>query len=339
MQKIKTFFARVKTMSFKRMRGYAKLIAAESGRSTFSILVDMVWCALRYGIGYLDYRIFGFGVIRGKNRRTFLTFNDNIRLRNALNDPEKQQIFEDKLQFNEYFKDQLGRGFINMATASDAAFAAFLADKPEVFVKKTGSFGGLGVRQIAIDKNTDAAALRAELLAEGFTLCEQAIVQHETMDELCPDSVNTIRMVTINRNGTITYMYSLVRMASGDGTRVDNISSGGMYCPVSAAGVITAPAFKDKPGVYFDEHPKTHTPFIGFEIPCFSEAVALVLAAAAVIPEVGYVGWDVAIAPGGPCLVEGNTLPAYDMCQNYRHLEHPGQGLLPKFKAVMGGDF
>ena len=31
--------------------------------------------------------------------------------------------------------------------------------------------------------------------------------------------------------------------------------------------------------------------------------------AARMIPQVGYVGWDVAFTPNGPCLVEGNNFP------------------------------
>ena len=46
----------------------------------------------------------------------------------------------------------------------------------------------------------------------------------------------------------------------------------------------------------------------------------MVFEAAQRVPQVGYVGWDVAMAEDGPLLIEGNTMPGYDMPQNYYHL-------------------
>ena len=60
--------------------------------------------------------------------------------------------------------------------------------------------------------------------------------------------------------------------------------------------------------------------------------------AALVVPQVGYVGWDVAITPERPVLVEGNTLPSYDMCQNYGHIDNK-TGVKPKFTAILGEEY
>ena len=45
------------------------------------------------------------------------------------------------------------------------------------------------------------------------------------------------------------------------------------------------------------------------------------------------IGWDVAITPDGPVLVEGNNLPGYDMCQNAGHVD---EGMLPRFEKLLG---
>ena len=71
---------------------------------------------------------------------------------------------------------------------------------------------------------------------------------------------------------------------------------------------------------------------MGFEIPCYAQAVELVKRAALVVEQVKYVGWDVSISENGPVLVEGNVIPGYDMCQNYHHLGDDKTGILPKFR-------
>ena len=47
-QRIKTFFARVQTMSVKAMWMMIQKIHAESHVSRLFILFDMVWCAVHY---------------------------------------------------------------------------------------------------------------------------------------------------------------------------------------------------------------------------------------------------------------------------------------------------
>lgn len=98
--------------------------------------------------------------------------------------------------------------------------------------------------------------------------------------------------------------------------------------------MIRRPALSDKTGEYFDAHPDTGCSFIGFRVPCYKEAVDLCRRAARVRPGMRYVGWDVAVTPDGPVLVEGNDLPAYDG-QIYHQQEHPGRGLKPAVRAIV----
>ena len=68
------------------------------------------------------------------------------------------------------------------------------------------------------------------------------------------------------------------------------------------------------------------------------EAVEMCKKAALVVPQVGYIGWDVAITPTRPVLVEGNTLPSYDMCQNYGHIDNK-TGVKPRFVEILGEEY
>ncbi len=337
MHKLKTFLRRVRTMSLRRMLLYAGKARADSGKPTLFILFDMLWCAFRYGVGYLDYLTFGFVHLGARQRRTYMTMNDNLRLTRALNDPEKKALFEDKIAFLALFQPFIGRDWLDLRKASDAEFAAFTAGHPVFFAKETGNYGGHGVERICVQAGEDLPALQRRLVGAQQFLAEQAVVQHPEMDRLCASSVNTLRIVTLAKGGEIHVMYSLVRMGSG-GAPVDNISSGGMYAPVRG-GRIAAPAFCDRTGEYYEVHPATGTALVGFAIPLFGEALALVRRAAAVVPEVRYVGWDIAITQSGPVIIEGNTLPSYDMCQNYRHLGEQKTGVKPRFIEVLGDEF
>ncbi|MDR3344837.1 MAG: hypothetical protein LBT21_04520 [Oscillospiraceae bacterium] len=333
-RKLKTLLRRIARMSFDRLRSNLEQVHAQSGRARLIILCDMLWCALRYGVGYLDYNVFGFAFVRGKLRQTYFTMNHNQRLSERVNNAETRALFVDKIRFNAHFAEYLGRDWLDLRTADADDFARFLEGKESFFAKKPDDCGGNGIEKITVTAETDAAALREQLLQNGQTLAEETLRQHPNLDSLNPAGVNTLRLCTVQKDGYARLMYAILRIGSGK-SAVDNISAGGMYCPVDAQGVITADAFCDKAFGTLAVHPMTGAEFTGFRVPLFDEAVALALKAAQETPEMGYVGWDAAITPEKPVLVEGNAVPSYDMSQNYRHVGARG-GNLPDFEGFWG---
>ena len=307
----------------------------ELGQAKIVTFIDMIICAVTANIGYLDYHVFGFAKVKGAKRKTFMTMNENLSLVRQVNNPEDFKIFDNKVLFFEHFGEFTGRGFLNLEGKTAEDLRAFCEGKDVVFAKQTETFGGQGISREQLSPETDYNELFAKLTENKQYLIEDAIVQHPRMNELYSGSVNTLRMVTlVNNQNEPHFMYALIRMGQ-KGAKVDNISSGGMYAPVNADGVITHPAFCDKEGFCHDIHPTSGTKLVGFEIPYFREAVELVKKAALVIPGMRYVGWDIAITDKGPILVEGNNFPSYDMVQNYRHRD-TDEGIKAKFEEVMG---
>lgn len=336
--RIKTFFRRLRGFNFNRLWMLVSETAEESGRNKLALLIDMIWCAVYYGTGYLDYRVFGFAWIRSRDKRkTFMTMNHNLQLVRNVNDKAYDSIFTDKARFNARFAEFIGRQWLDLRSSDYPEFEAFIRDKKFIFAKVTDGFGGVGVERLCVSQYDNKKDLYDSLLEKRQFIIEERIPQHPEMDRLCPTSINTLRVTTVLAKGEAHVMYALVRM--GNGTKaVDNISSGGMYCRVGEDGVIHVPAFCDKTGKCYETHPSTGTKLIGFAIPYFKEALEMVKRAAHVVPQIRYVGWDVAITPDGPVLVEGNTIPGYDMCQNYYHLGEKHEGILPRFRAIFGED-
>ena len=325
---------RVKGASFQRMNQNIQAIHNETGKNRLSILLDMLWCTLKYGIGYLDYHVFGFATNRGKNRKTFMTMHHNIGLTRMVNDTSLYPIMNDKFQFLETYHEFIGRDWIDLRIAGTDGLRELCEKVHTVFAKPVSDFGGTGVERIAPNADTDFDALTSRLLDGKQYLIEQAVVQHEELNKLCPGSVNTLRIVTLTINNEPHFLYALLRVGSGH-NHVDNISSGGMYTLIGNDGILEYPAFCDKTGLYYERHPVTETAFCGFAVPMFHDAVALCLRAAKVKPGLSYIGWDVAITPEKPVLIEGNILPGYDMVQNSKF--HPdGIGLLPSVEKILG---
>ena len=71
----------------------------------------------------------------------------------------------------------------------------------------------------------------------------------------------------------------------------------------------------DKKKHVYEKHPVTGCEIPGFQFPYWNEVLEMCKKASFEIPEVGYIGWDVAITPTGPVFVEGNELPGYNLYQ------------------------
>ena len=111
-------------------------------------------------------------------------------------------------------------------------------------------------------------------------------------------------MVTVN--GIL--VGCILRVGVGD-SEIDNASSGGIYALVDCeSGLVTTEAMNYK-GERYERHPDTGVAFIGFSIPLWDKCKALVNEAAPLTKGVPMVGWDIAITPQGPTIIEVNESP------------------------------
>ena len=63
----------------------------------------------------------------------------------------------------------------------------------------------------------------------------------------------------------------------------------------------------------------------------------MVKEAALKIPELRYIGWDIAITDNGPVLIEGNEYPSYGLIQNHT-LDKNEKGHLKTLREILGDE-
>ena len=291
----------------------------------------MLWCSLRYETGFQDYLDWDFVLLTRAERRTYITHPKSNHLAKKLNDPELRKIFADKSQFNRRFGEWLGRDWLDVREASADELGAFLADHPVVMAKVPDSLSGHGIERVEAADIPDVAAWQAQLLERRQFLVEDFIDQHPAMARLNPSSVNSLRVITYFDGERVHPLASVLKM--GNGGAIDNFSGGGMYTMLDAEGVAIAPAF-DESGTTYAVHPLSGTEIVGFQVPLYDQILPMVDAMSRVIPEVPYVGWDVAIAPDRPVVIEGN--PNSGVYQSKPSVSGVRTGLLPVYRAAIG---
>ncbi len=326
------YLSRLFHIDFKRMFTTIKKISKRSNKSFIYILFDIIVTSFKYGSGYMDYFQFYFENLSFKQRSTYINRSVNNKYFKLLNNRDYFHIFQNKHEFLDKFKDYIKRDYVYLDDCTYEDYLEF-AKKHEVFMAKPDNgLCGKGIEMID-SKGKDLKELYEGFINNKQLLLEERIKQNKEIASIYPNSINTIRVVTININGKVSVPFVAIRIGNG-GRVVDNFNNGGMFTIVDEDGVIRKPAI-NKENEVFDNHPFTGTPIVGFKIPMYEKIIEQCKQMATIIPEVGYVGWDMTVTDKGIDVVEGNQLPGYDIYQSFPHLNEDKCGLKPRFDKIV----
>ena len=286
------------------------------------ILLDMIYCSLRYQAAFYDYLEFEFYSINNKQRKTYLTNGKNNEIVKTFNDKNYWYLLDDKAEFNKLYKKYLNRDFL-LPNSSIEEFNSFIKNKDRVIVKPVDGVGGVGIKIVST---------KEENLYEKYKdyLIEEIIIQNDKLNEIYDKSVNSLRLFTFYDGKNSYLLQSIIKF--GNGNVVDNFSSGGMYAFVSDDGTIITPAIDKNDNIY-ESHPITKKQILGFKIPLFEEAKKTVLEASKELNEIKYIGWDVAITNDKASIIEGNSYPG--VFQIKPSFSKDKTGILPKYEKIM----
>lgn len=329
MKKVKYMLKKIKGVDYKSFYNHAKKIAKKINKPTIFILLDMAWCAIFYGSGYMDYFEFEFYLLKGRERKTYLTGRLNNEIVRKYNDKKDWDKLDDKIKFNYLFKDFLGRDFIDLRKASLNDFKEFLKGKDKVVAKPVADCGGKGV--VVLEEFKNVKKIYEELLLNKQYLVEDYLIQHEDLSKLYPDSVNGLRILSfLDDNGVAHILNVILRI--GNNGKVDNFSSGGMYTFVDKTGHVFVPAI-DEAGHIYEKHPLTNEKIIGFRVPHYKDLEEMINKLSLIVPSVRYVGWDIAVTKKGLVVLEGNQYPG--IFQVKPSISGKKEGILKEYRKYM----
>lgn len=179
--------------------------------------------------------------------------------------------------------------------------------KHPIFMAKIarGTGGGKGVQRIVLGELNDIDTSLEKLLEPIDIEFEEIIKQNDFLSQFNPDSVNTLRFVTLNINENCTLLSAFLRMGSR-GSFVDNLSGGhGVLVGINKEGALNEFGV-DKNFEKKHESP-TGVKFAGIIVPNFSRIKQQIIDFHKKIPFANLIGWDVTIdEKGNPIVIEVN---------------------------------
>lgn len=292
---------------FKEIVDALPAIAEESGYSRGYITRSFIRCFCVHHVHLGVFRSLRLYNYTDAMLRRYLTLNQCTRISDKLNEDASEEDIarlNDKHVFNGYFRGFVNRDWLYIPDSTPEELAAFLAGHESFLVKACSETRGHGIERVT-SADTTPEAFVSEFGGKPF-LMEALIEQHPAMAAINPSSVNTIRVITARKGDRACIIGAGLRTGGGD-QFVDNFHHGGTAYPIDLETGIVNGRGIDLYGNPVLRHPATGLVMPGFQIPHWDILTERVLRAAVTPPNVGYIGWDIAITPDGVEFIEGNV--------------------------------
>ena len=291
-------------------RRKAEEVIRKYGHNVDSKLLSLMKFAwINYHWNFDEFFLYDFMSLNHDEISSFVTEYDKNIFCDVVNDNTLDLVFHDKwqtyLKFNNYFCRDVCL-LSNNKDLNSEAFISFIKKHNRFILKPVNAATGKGIEVVDCKNQNDCIRyLNTIIDSHGPCVAEELINQHQLLAEYHPSSVNTVRITTFRYDsGDIDIIHPFIKFGQ-NGAFVDNGGQGGIICKIDPDTGIIIAAVDETPKQYI-YHPDTNKKILGFKIPFWNEAVKLAKELSNVIPQVRYVGWDLALTDAGWVMVEGN---------------------------------
>lgn len=304
------YFRQMDWTLLKRFMGHVR---DQHGMGHVRQVLHFVTDSLRYNISPLEWYQFGFASLTLDEKATWAGTGTMYEFQLKHNPPGEREVLNDKREFYKAYREFCRHGLWSLDELQQDPILVerVLAKHDKLVFKDVTGNCGTSVR-IVPTADLSASGLPAWMRQHRYDMFESFIEQHPDLQALSPSGVNTVRIFTLlDQQGGYHVLGCRLRISVD--SPVDNMAAGNLAAPIDqATGIVNGP------GVYSDitrqpetVHPVTGVSIQGFQLPFWQETLQLVEKASRAHPQNRSIGWDVAITPEGPGLIEGN----HDWCK------------------------
>ncbi len=273
---------------------------------------DYVDAFEKHRVTYGEYmHKFEYWKLDEKQRDAFISCSEMQCIYRKMVQPEVKTVFWNKILFLNKFSNFAQRKWVEVRKSTYEVFAEMLHSF-DCIAKPIEGWRGRGIRKIArVADDADVRSLYDECVKNNILL-EECIHACKEIEEFHPQSLNTLRVVTISNPEKCVVFGAILRMGTGDSI-IDNTHNGGVFASIDVKTGIIETDGLDSSGNHYVVHPDSQKVIKGFQIPHWDKVVETCSRATKVLPKLMYAGWDVVVKEGGDiALIEGNHGPDFD---------------------------
>lgn len=281
----------------------------------------------RHRISFHEFCTYEFWHLTEKERDNYLSEKELKCIYRKIIDVDTIKQFDNKLTEHLRFEKFMHRAWLCPILSSFTSFCQFVTTHDCIVKPYLGSLGQ-GVFMIRQNEAVDLKELY-DNCCQSHLIVEERVRAHSDIEEFHPQSLNTIRIMSMSKGDKFGIISCEIRMGIGKNV-VDNAATGGILAPIDPnTGLITDDG-KDTNGHVYVTHPDTGKVIKGFVIPYWDKVIAACKEMTTYAPNAIFAGWDLCVLNNGEIeMIEVNSA-AHIMGLQVSH----GCGLRPRIQAL-----
>lgn len=313
------FLYLLKKTPANKLFAFIRHVTTVTGQPPFTTFKKLISHFLKYNTAFLDYFYLEFYTKKEKEIKQYLDTLYMYRFHRKMNDKNFIQLFKNKSLFYKKFADFINHEHFAFKSQDAVSFEAWLNKNQPAYIISKNNTGqvGKGIKKAKVALKNNRFFINDNPLENFYnsldkenTLLEINIEQHPVLEAFHPDSLNTVRVIThIDQDHKLNLLGTMIRIGV-DKQNIDNFDAGGVSAVIDKeSGIIEGGlVYKDPRKKLKDAraHPTTNAIVTGVQLPYWDELLQLIKKIVLVVPQIRTVGWDIAITPQGPALLEGN---------------------------------
>lgn len=277
-----------------------------------------------------------------KQQENVLTESGYIDLAWQMNKRWYKGILRDKIGLLARLGNLIQRDYLDFTEATKEQIEEFCKRNPAIVVKDMHLSGGAGIRVYRkLPKGEEWERLVDEW--KGYSqaerinhhlLAEKMLYPHPQLAAVFPGALCSVRIHTALCGDEVKIVLCSSVRFGRKGSDI-NLCDKGYTVYLDEYGKSMGGAMNEFSMRLQQRHADTKAEFATVEIPYWEECIKLVKAAAKRVPEVPFIGWDVAVTEQGPEIIEGTFISGNVMKQQlYLAMTGKCMGLLQQMEEI-----
>lgn len=256
-----------------------------------------------------------------------------------INEPNEEYLNDKELfykllmekGYKEYLPERYGIIDNNWVEGSNIELTELLKRESKLATKPKDGSGGNDFHKLEYssgDYFIDGNEIQKNKLIEKLSVDDEYLVgefceQAAYVNEIFPETANTVRILTINPSNSDPYISIAVqRIGTKESHPVDNFGKGGISAMVDSKGKLSNGVRRDGYDIkQHQTHPDTDSKISGVKVPGWTEISEDILTMAEDLQSLPYIAWDIIVTGDGNFkIIEGNNRTDVDLLQCHQPL-------------------